>query len=121
MTAAGPAWTFVARANRRPGDAEVWTARAASTRRYRVTATLATPGYDESLTVAALTNDDWDHSIRRTPARGHGIVHQAFDAAGNTFWIQQVDTPTTAAGQPVTVNDLQLLGDEFNMLAVEAR
>jgi len=55
VSGAGLSWSLVARANRQPGDAEVWQATAPSALSgATVTSTPALDGYDQALTVLAL-------------------------------------------------------------------
>jgi hypothetical protein len=55
VSGAGLTWTLVARANSRPGDAEIWTAMAIGPlSNVNVTSTPAVGGYDQSLTVISM-------------------------------------------------------------------
>ena len=64
--------------------------------------------------------NDWDNGIARTAASGQTLQHQDVDSTlGNTFWVQSVDTLSSASGQTVAVSDTSPASDRFDMAAVE--
>jgi hypothetical protein len=66
--------------------------------------------------------NDYDNSLARTPASGQTLQHQWLDqTTGDTFWVQGVTAPTTAASQAVRVNDTAPTSDQWNLVAVEVR
>jgi len=64
---------------------------------------------------------DYSTYTARTPAAGQTIKHQWVDPGVGTFWVQQVDAPTTAAGQVLTISDTATPSGSWNMSAVEVR
>ena len=46
-------------------------------------------------------------------------MHQVLAAAGDTFWVQQVNAPVPAAGTVVTIADSAPTTDRWNFAAVE--
>jgi hypothetical protein len=65
--------------------------------------------------------DDWLASIPRTVPAGQTLWHQAFDAVGDTYWVQSTEGLTPTAGTPVTINDPAPTKDPFDLILVEVR
>ncbi len=155
VSGAGLAWKQVRRANGRAGDAEIWTATAASKLTgVAVTSTPAVGGFDQQLTVltfadaagagasaaasaasgapsvsltasaagslAFAVGNDYDHAISRTTSPGQVLISQWVDTGtGDTYWVQGTGTPSSAAGQNVTLSDTAPTADQWNLAAVE--
>jgi hypothetical protein len=65
--------------------------------------------------------NDYDNAISRTPGSGQTVVHQYLTPAGDTYWVQQLDTPVPSAGTTVTLNDTAPATDRYNLSLVEVR
>jgi hypothetical protein len=63
--------------------------------------------------------DDWLASIPRTVPAGQTLWHQAFDAVGDTYWVQSAGAITPIAGTKVTINDPAPAKDPFDLILVE--
>jgi len=63
--------------------------------------------------------NDWNGAVPRVLGANQVMVHEALGASGDTFWMQRLTNPTTAAGIPVLVNDVGPIDHEWNMAAVE--
>lgn len=63
--------------------------------------------------------DDWLSSIPRTVPAGQTLWGQAFDAVGDTYWVQSAEGITKEAGTKVTINDPAPVKDPFDLILVE--
>jgi hypothetical protein len=63
--------------------------------------------------------NDYDGATPRTPASGQSLVHQTLTAAGDTYWVQTLNTPVPMSGATVTVSDTAPTSDRYNLSAVE--
>ena len=63
--------------------------------------------------------DDWDNAIARTPGSGQTIVHQFLASVGDTYWVQQQNSPTPTSGTTVTINDTAPTTDRYNLAICE--
>jgi hypothetical protein len=58
--------------------------------------------------------------IARTPGANQTLVHQWVDADANqTLWVQSSNSPVSAAGTVVTINDVAPTTGDWNLAAVE--
>jgi hypothetical protein len=155
VSGAGLTWSLVKRSNAEPGDAEIWTATTVgSLLDATVTATASNGGFDQSLTVVALsgaagvgasasagaskgaptvslaatqagsaafaTGTDWSKAKVRTLGSGQELLAQTLETGqGDTFWSQYATTPSSTAGQTMTLNDTAPTKDHWDMAAVE--
>jgi hypothetical protein len=65
--------------------------------------------------------NDFDQAIARTVPAGQTKVREFLAPTGDTFWVQSANTPTTAAGAIVTLNDTAPTGDQWNFAIVEVK
>ena len=65
------------------------------------------------------SGDDWLASIKRTPGPSQTVRHEAFDAVGDTYWVQSTQAITKTAGTSVMINDTAPSGDPFDLVLVE--
>ncbi|HUH81722.1 MAG TPA: hypothetical protein VLZ06_10390 [Solirubrobacteraceae bacterium] len=65
------------------------------------------------------SGDDWLASIKRTPGLAQTVWHEAFDAVGDTYWVQSTEGLTKTAGTSVAINDKAPTGDPFDLVLVE--
>lgn len=64
--------------------------------------------------------EDYSKAIARTPGPNQTLVTQWVDnPPRESFWVQQVTTPTPAAGTAITVNDTAPATDTWDLAAVE--
>ena len=49
--------------------------------------------------------NDYDNAIARTPASGQTLVHQDLSPAGDTYWVQILNSPTLWSGSSVSLNE----------------
>jgi Bacterial Ig domain/Lysyl oxidase len=64
--------------------------------------------------------NDYDSGTPRTIGPGQTMVNQWVNTTtGDTFWVQGASAPSTAAGQPVTLNDTAPTADQWDFAAVE--
>jgi uncharacterized protein (TIGR03437 family) len=62
---------------------------------------------------------DASNAIARTAGSGQSVVHQYLSSAGDTFWVQGMNSATAASGSSVTINDSAPAGDFYNLSIVE--
>ena len=62
--------------------------------------------------------DDWLASEAREAGAAQTIHFQAFDATGDTYWVQSTTSPTLNGGE-VLINDRKPTGDPFNLELAE--
>src|SRR4029078_11593291 len=67
--------------------------------------------------VCAVGND-FDQAIARTIPAGQTKVHEFFAPTGDTFWVQTVNGPTSAAGATVTLNATAPTADQWYVAIV---
>ncbi len=65
--------------------------------------------------------NDWDGATARTVGSGQAKVHEFLSSRADTFWIQRLVGPTTAAGTTVTVNDTAPTNHRWDLAVVEVR
>ena len=65
--------------------------------------------------------NDFDNAIGRTPGSGQSLLHQYFPPTGDTYWVQQLNAPSAAAGVTLTLNDTAPTTDRYNLALVEVR
>ena len=64
--------------------------------------------------------EDYSNDIARTLGTGQSLISQWIDPGpGETFWVQDENAPTPAAGTAVTINDTAPKGDTWNLAAAE--
>ncbi|MFZ3211357.1 MAG: carboxypeptidase regulatory-like domain-containing protein [Terriglobales bacterium] len=63
--------------------------------------------------------DDWDNATARTPGSNQTLVHQYLATIGDTYWVQQQNSPTALSGTTVTINDTAPTSDRYNLAIVE--
>jgi len=63
--------------------------------------------------------NDWDNATARTPGSNQTLVHQYLATTGDTFWVQQQNSPTALSGTTVTINDTAPTTDRYNLAIVE--
>jgi len=67
-----------------------------------------------------MVGNDWDGAVARTLPPGQVLLDQWLDTGtGDTFWNQQTNQPTGAAGSMVTMNDTAPTNHQWNAAAVE--
>ena len=49
--------------------------------------------------------DDWDSATPRTAGPNQTVVQQYLATIGDTFWVQQINSPVALGGTAVTIND----------------
>lgn len=62
---------------------------------------------------------DFDQAIARTPGADQSLVHQYLAPAGDTFWVQMLNSPAAASGTTVTINDTAPTSDGYNLSVCE--
>jgi hypothetical protein len=65
--------------------------------------------------------NDFDNAISRTVGAGQTILHQYLTPAGDTYWMQRINSPIAMAGVQVTLNDTAPTTDRYNLALVEVR
>ena len=63
--------------------------------------------------------NDYDNAIARTPASGQTLVHQNLSPAGDTYWVQMLNSPTSSTGSSVSLSDSAPAADRFNLSLCE--
>jgi fibronectin type 3 domain-containing protein len=63
--------------------------------------------------------NDWDKAIARTVGANQTKVDEYLASAGDTFWVQRLNTMSGSAGQTITVNDTAPTADRWNFAAIE--
>jgi hypothetical protein len=70
--------------------------------------------------VGFAVGNDWDNAIARTLGPGQAMLSQYLSIlTGDTHWSQYMGTPSSAAGQAVTLSDTAPTADRWNLAAVE--
>ena len=64
---------------------------------------------------------DYDNAVARTVPAGQNLVNQYLANVGDTYWVQRQNTPTSASGTTVTINDTSPTADRYNLTVVEVR
>ena len=63
--------------------------------------------------------NDWDRAVSHTPGTGQSLLNQYLAPVGDAYWVQMQNSPTSAAGITVTINDTAPATDRFNLTIVE--
>ena len=63
--------------------------------------------------------NDWDGAVSRTLGPNQTSIHEVLGGNGDTFWVQRLTAPTSAAGVVVTMNDTAPTIHSWNFAAVE--
>jgi Domain of unknown function (DUF1929)/Bacterial Ig domain/Carboxypeptidase regulatory-like domain/Kelch motif len=63
--------------------------------------------------------NDYDNAILRTPGAGQSLVHQYLTPAGDTFWVQMLNSIVPLSGTSVSINDTSPTGDRYNLAICE--
>jgi hypothetical protein len=64
--------------------------------------------------------NDYDSATARTLGSGQTMVHQWLETTlGDTYWVQRLTNPVSAAGSLVTINDTSPASDRWNLAVVE--
>jgi hypothetical protein len=63
--------------------------------------------------------NDFDNATARTVGPNQALVHQDLTSAGDTYWVQMLNSPTPASGTSVTMNDTAPTNDSYNLSLVE--
>lgn len=58
-------------------------------------------------------------SVAREVGPNQTLVHEAFDSARNTYWVQSTTSTTPEAGTNVEINDVAPTQDPYNLTLVE--
>ena len=88
----------------------------ASARTGAPTASLTTSGTDA---LVFGVGNDWTASVPRTLGPNQTLLTQSTDARGDTYWVQYQNSPATAAGTSVTINDTAPANDHWNLALIE--
>jgi hypothetical protein len=80
-----------------------------------------------SATVVTTQNDSWvlgvgndyDNPTPRSAGSGQSLVHQFLTSSGDTYWVQKQNSPTSATGTGITINDTAPTGDRWNLAVAE--
>jgi hypothetical protein len=63
--------------------------------------------------------NDYDNAIARVPGTGQSLVHQYLTPAGDTYWVQMQNIPTTLSGTSVSISDTAPTADRYNLAICE--
>jgi hypothetical protein len=63
--------------------------------------------------------NDYDNAIFRTPGAGQSLVHQYLTPAGDTYWVQMLNSIVPQSGTSVSINDTAPTGDRYNLAICE--
>jgi len=63
--------------------------------------------------------NDFDNAIARTLGPGQSLVHQFLSPAGDTYWVQMQNAPTSASGTTVVINETAPTTDRYNLTICE--
>jgi hypothetical protein len=63
--------------------------------------------------------NDWDRGLTRTPGSGQALVHQYLATVGDTYWVQEQNSPTLLSGTQVFINDTAPTTDRYNLTIAE--
>jgi hypothetical protein len=63
--------------------------------------------------------NDYDNAVTRTPNAGQSLVHQYLTPAGDTYWVQMQNSPSSTAGTTVSISDTAPVGDRYNVAICE--
>lgn len=70
--------------------------------------------------VGFAVGNDWDNAIARTLGQGQSMLSQYLSVlTGDSHWSQYTNTPSSAAGETVTLSDTAPTADRWNLAAVE--
>jgi beta-lactam-binding protein with PASTA domain len=97
-----------------------------------VGATTAASGVSTNATATLVTQaagsmifgvgNDFDRAVARTVGAGQTKLHEFLAPTGDTFWMQNVNAASTAAGQTITVNATAAgAADQWNLAIVEIK
>jgi hypothetical protein len=66
--------------------------------------------------------NDFDRAVARTAGAGQTKLHEFLAPTGDTFWMQSLNAPSTAAGQSLTLNATAAgAADQWNFAIVEIK
>lgn len=63
--------------------------------------------------------NDWDRALTHTAASGQRVVHQYLATVGDTYWVQEQNSPTLLSGTTVFINDTAPTTDRYNLTIAE--
>ena len=63
--------------------------------------------------------NDWDRATGRTVGSNQTLVHQYLATVGDTFWVQRLNSASSAAGVGLTISDSAPTGDQYNLTLCE--
>ncbi len=63
--------------------------------------------------------NDWDGATARTVGGGQTKIDEYLASVGDTFWTQQLNATSTAAGQNITLNDTAPTTHRWNLSLIE--
>ncbi len=63
--------------------------------------------------------NDWDQGLTRTAASGETVLHQYLATVGDTYWVQEQNSPTLLSGATVFINDTAPTTDRYNLSIAE--
>ena len=63
--------------------------------------------------------NDWDRAVTRTVGASQSVLHQYLATVGDTYWVQQQNSPTALSGTQVFINDTAPANDRYNLSIVE--
>jgi hypothetical protein len=63
--------------------------------------------------------NDWDHAVTHTAASGQTVLHQYLATVGDTYWVQEQNSPTVLSGTTVFINDTAPTTDRYNLTIAE--
>ena len=63
--------------------------------------------------------NDWDRALTRTAASGQTVLHQYLATVGDTYWVQEQNSPTVLSGTAVLINDTAPTTDRYNLTIAE--
>ena len=63
--------------------------------------------------------NDWDRATGRTVGSNQTLVHQYLATVGDSFWVQRVNSASSASGVGITINDSAPTGDQYNLTLCE--
>ena len=63
--------------------------------------------------------NDWDHALTHTAASGQTVLHQYLATVGDTYWVQEQNSPTLLSGATVFINDTAPTTDRYNLTIAE--
>jgi Bacterial Ig domain/Lysyl oxidase len=63
--------------------------------------------------------NDWDRALTHTAASGQTVLHQYLATVGDTYWVQEQNSPTLLSGTTVFINDTAPTTDRYNLTIAE--